>query len=136
MNNNVPNEDEDECLGCQLVDEYFELIKDGMDAESALRYVIHVAMNVKDDIIADLVDEQYTLGYEDGLKLGVEKAASLVNEMAEYTKEEIIAYRAEREAELKDEVEVEEESEEIEDISDEDFEEYAKIIREYQERNL
>jgi flagellar motor switch protein FliG len=133
MNNNEELEEE-KCLACALVEEFKELVDDNVNWEEALRYVIHIAKDIKDDIVADLVDEQYTLGFEDGLTMGVEKAASLVNEMVEYTKEEIVAYRAEREAELNGEVE--EESEEIEDISDEDFEEYAKIIREYQERNL
>lgn len=129
MNNNEELEDE-KCLACDLVEQYFELVRDGMDAEASLRYVIHMAMDVKEDEMNDI----FSLGFEDGLKMGVEKAATLLNELVDYTDKQIAEYRAEREAESNGEVE--EESEEIEDISDEDFEEYAKIIREYQERNL
>lgn len=129
MNNNKEECLEDECMQCSLVFEFREMVDDDVHWEDALRYVIHVASTVKDDEMNDI----FSLGFEDGLKLGVEKASTLLNELVDYTDEQIAEYRAEREKELNEEAE--EKSEEIEDISDEDFNKIAKIMREYQERN-
>jgi len=120
-NENETNEDEF-CLGCQLTDEYYQLLEDGVSEEAALRYVIHTAMDIKDELVADLIDE----AFEDGLALGVNNAKLAMSDYAKETEDRIADYRAEKEAESN--VELDKESEEIEDISDEDFEKLTKII--------
>lgn len=128
-NENETNEDEF-CLGCNLVDEYYQLLEDGVSEEVALKYVIHTAMEIRDEEISVIVSDTYSDGFEEGLRLGVEKSAKLLNDLVDYTDEQIADYHAECKAEKEAEmnVELDKESEEIEDISDEDFEKLTKII--------
>lgn len=118
--------EEEKCLACDLVLEFKQMCDEDVHWESALRHVLHVALEIKDEIIED----QYTLGFEDGIQTGTRKAAKLMNELVEFTDEEILAYHAEREADINSESEAEEE---IEDISDEEYDKIAKLIRETKE---
>lgn len=132
---NIEETDEESCLACDLVSEFKLMLDADVNWESALRHVLHVALDTKDEIIADLVDEVYTTAFSEGLSLGINKAAGVIYDLVETTEKEIEAVYAERDAELNGEINVAEETEEIEDISDEEFDKYEKLIREDQGRN-
>jgi len=141
MNNeNEVNEcTDDSCLHCQLVEEFrFLVAEENASWEDALRYVLHVAseeQGITEQELGEILSESYTDGFEDGLQTATRKAANLLNELVDYTDEQIADYRAEREAELNGEFDDAEAEEEIEDISDEEFDKIAKLIRESQGRN-
>jgi flagellar biosynthesis/type III secretory pathway protein FliH len=131
-NENEVNEEleEEKCLACDLVLEFKQLIDDEVHWENALRHVLHVALEVKDETMAEFVSEAYSEGYEDGLTTGVVNAAKTMNDLVEATDKQIAEFQAEREK-LKNPDEVEaEQVEVIEDISDEEFDKIAKLIRE------
>lgn len=131
MNNNQNEQCEESCIVCDLVSEFKLMCDEDVHWENALRHVLHVALEIKDEVVADLVDEQYTLGYEEGLATGVNNAVLAMSEYAEATEDKIAEYRAERKLEVETAIEVE--AEEIEDISDEEFDKIAKLIREDKE---
>lgn len=138
---NIENECEQEkCLQCELVDEFKLLVnKEDIPWEDALRYVLYVSSQeegITEQELGEAISDAFSEGFEEGLQLGVTKAAKLVNDLVEYTDEQIVEYHAQREAERNGELTSEDEntegvkeSEEIEDISDEDFDKIGRLIK-------
>lgn len=132
MNNNQNQQCEEEsCIQCSLVNEFKELIDDDVHWENALRYVISVALDMSESVTDEEFHDVFSTGFEEGLELGISNAISILTDYAKKTEKQIEEYRAERE--LKVENDDESEVEEIEDISDEEFDKIAKLIRENKE---
>lgn len=118
-----------ECIVCEMVEEFRELVKDEVDWESALRHVLHLTItkseSVDDEMISELVDEVYMDGFTDGLEAGVDKAHSLMLALVEDTDERIAEFRN---GELDEDIEDEADNDGIEDLTDEQFIDIQKII--------
>lgn len=75
MNNNpIETCEDDNCLTCQLVTEFGEMIKEGTHWEDALRYALAVAFSKEEETLLASVETAYEEGIHHGVMHGIEQS--------------------------------------------------------------
>lgn len=101
MQYNNENEDlcEDEkCPTCQLTDqlveEFSQMVYEDVQWENALRHVLGIAFAKDDELLAELMDENYSLAFHDGIMFGIEQAQKEIGQLAQNMSEKILSDEA------------------------------------------
>lgn len=79
--NNLDSQCGENCITCQLVDEFKDMVKADVHWENALRHVIDI---VRIEMVKDadlLIEESYIAGYEHGILDGIEQAQSIMGDL-------------------------------------------------------
>lgn len=81
--NNKPIEscDDDNCLTCELVNEFGEMIKEGTNWQDALRYVLAVAFSKEEETLVAAVENAYEEGTHDGVMHGIEQSQKALDNL-------------------------------------------------------
>lgn len=75
---------DEDCLSCQLVSEFELMIKDDVHWENALRHILDVAFTKDDELMSDILDESYGIGFHDGIMFGIEQSQKALDNVHEF----------------------------------------------------
>lgn len=73
--------DDANCLTCQLVTEFGEQVKQGTHWQDAVRYILAVAFNKEDELMSDILEESYGIGFHDGIMFGIEQSQKALDNL-------------------------------------------------------
>lgn len=120
-----------ECNVCDMVDEFRELVKDEVDWESALRHVLHMTISktqtIEDELLAEVVDDAFSEGFEEGVLSTLTQAQELMDSFVDEVTDKVYDIRDRREN--PEDYKEETESKGIEDLTDEQVDEIQENIR-------
>lgn len=111
MSNYNETEETCNCMTCDLVEEFSSLIKENVDWESALRHVLGVAMNASDEFLTNTVDEAYNEGLVDGIRRSADLLIDIADDIEGISPDD-----------------ANNNTEKVEDLTDEEFEELQGLL--------
>ena len=75
---------DENCMTCSLVEEFSLMIKDDVHWENALRHILDVAFTKDDELMSDILDESYGIGFHDGIMFGIEQSQKALDNVHEF----------------------------------------------------
>lgn len=133
MSNYEETNEECKCMTCTLTDEFEQMIKDGVEWNLALGYILNVMseeITQSDEDLSELMQQTYFDGFTEGIQSGVFKLQENVDELVDDIVEK--ATKVRNEYGIKDDEDysdLNEYTDEIEDLTDEQVDDIQSILR-------
>lgn len=125
------NQEECECIVCEMVEEFRQVSIDGADWESALRHVLHLTLSTKetveDELVAEAIDDAFSEGFEEGVLSTLTQAQAMMDDFVVEVTDRVYDIRDRREH--PEDYTDENQTEKLEDLSDEQYDEIQENIR-------